>query len=79
MKIRKYLERQREHGRDFQKRGRSSEEKGPRGSVTDTEPDSQCGQNGKFREGQRHAGVGGTQAYVVWLGDGMLPGTRKKR
>lgn len=59
MKIRRYLERQREHGRDFQKRGSSSEEKGPRGSITGTEPDDQCGQNGKFREGQRHAGVGG--------------------
>lgn len=59
LKIRRYLERQREHGRDFQKRGSSSEEKGPRGSITGTEPDNQCGQNGKFREGQRHAGVGG--------------------
>lgn len=34
LKIRRYLERQGEHGRDFQKRGSSSEEKGPEPTIS---------------------------------------------
>lgn len=71
MTIRRYLERQREHGRDFQKRGSSSEEKGPEPTI------SVVGMENS-EKGRDTLGWEETQASVVWLGDGTPPCTRKK-